>query len=263
MKLQKQAFRTAGDAKRSMSDLALPSRKIKQHGRKKSVIKSYTDKEFIEGLEEDAAYSGFKKQVQHALKQHSEGLTLSDIKQKTRFDKKIPNKWIKKLEEDIDLTQVSSGSSVIWKIENRTIFTTGYEGLSLPSLIEMILDNDIEQLIDVREIALSRKKGFSKGLLSSHLDHTGVIYKHLPSLGSPRSIRHKLRQDRDYKTFFHKYKKHLEDKNALETLTDLEGLAKVQRTVLMCYEQDHKKCHRSTVADVLEKRGWSTKELRD
>ena len=262
MKLQKQAFRTAGDAKRSMSDLAMPSRKMK-YGRKKEAIKSYADKDLIKGIEEDAAYSDFKKRVQHALKQHSEGLTLPDIKQKTRFDKKIPTRWIRKLEEDIDLTQVPSGSSVIWKIENRTIFTTGYEGLSLPGLIEMIRDNGIEQLIDVREIALSRKKGFSKGLLSSHLDHTGVIYKHLPSLGSPRSIRHKLRQDRDYKTFFNKYKKHLEDKNALETLTNLEDLAKVQRTVLMCYEQDHKKCHRSTVADVLEKKGWSIKELRD
>ena len=236
---------------------------MKQHGRKKSAITSYTDKELIEDLEEEAAYSKFKNIVQHALKQHSEGLTWPELKQKTRFDKRTPNKWIKKLEEDIDLTRVSSGSSVIWKIENRTIFTTGYEGLSLQNLTEMILDNDIEQLIDVREIALSRKKGFSKGLLSSHLDHTGVTYKHLPSLGSPKSIRHKLREDKNYKTFFHQYKKHLKNKNALETITGLEGIAKVQRTVLMCYEQDNKKCHRSTVADVLEKRGWSIKELRD
>ena len=56
-----------------------------------------------------------------------------------------------------------------------------------PSLSSRLKKIGIEQLVDVREIPLSRKNGFAKNALKKALDNNGIIYKHLPELGSPNA----------------------------------------------------------------------------
>jgi uncharacterized protein (DUF488 family) len=51
----------------------------------------------------------------------------------------------------------------------RNLFTVGYEGESLESFLSTLRSNYINYLIDVREVPLSRKKGFSKTALSETL----------------------------------------------------------------------------------------------
>lgn len=221
-----------------------------------------TPEDFSRMLQEDTLYSEFKKSIEQLLKRYPEGLTWTEIKNKLNFSQKVPNnEWVKKLEDDIGLTRVQKNNTPIWKIENNTIFTIGYEGLPLQQFIDILLQNKIEQLIDIREIALSRKNGFSKGILSNYLKEAGIRYQHFSALGSPKSIRHELRENWDYDTFFKEYKKHTEDIDVQEALRDLEGLSKVRKTAIMCYEKDHNTCHRSIISEILSKR-WKIKNLR-
>ncbi len=46
-----------------------------------------------------------------------------------------------------------------------SIFTIGYEGLDLAAFTGLLARHGIETVVDVRELPLSRKKGFSKQAL--------------------------------------------------------------------------------------------------
>jgi len=60
-----------------------------------------------------------------------------------------------------------------------TLFTIGYEGHPTPgSMVTTLQGADVERLLDVRELPLSRRRGFSKTLLSATLAEHGIRYDH-------------------------------------------------------------------------------------
>ena len=86
-------------------------------------------------------------------------------------------------------------------MRNYEIFTIGYEGRGVEEFISQLKHFHITRLIDVREIPLSRKKGFSKSALKERLEAEKIEYLHFKSLGSPSSIRNKLKQTETTITF--------------------------------------------------------------
>jgi uncharacterized protein (DUF488 family) len=108
-------------------------------------------------------------------------------------------------------------------------------------------------LVDVRELAFSRKKGFSKSALAQGLAEAGIRYEHLRALGSPREVRKKLYADGEYESFFDAYGEHLDAQE--EALAELEALLNEHgRVCIMCFEQDPCTCHRSRVAESMADR---------
>ena len=174
-----------------------------------------------------------------------------------------PSSISPKLEKDIGLKRRQEGKVVYWYIDKKgiTIFTLGYEGRKLEELINVLKNHKIEQLIDVRELALSRKNGFAKSALKEALNQNGIIYKHFSELGSPRDLRHKLWNEGNYPEFFKEYSEWLSKPEAQEYLTDLEGLAHVRTTVIMCFEKDVNKCHRSIIKSRLIEDGFKVVDL--
>jgi uncharacterized protein (DUF488 family) len=68
-----------------------------------------------------------------------------------------------------------------------TLFTIGYEGHPTPgSMVTTLQGADVERLLDVRELPLSRRRGFSKTLLSATLAEHGIRYDHERALGNPK-----------------------------------------------------------------------------
>ena len=130
----------------------------------------------------------------------------------------------------------------------KKLFTIGYEGADLKDFLETLIDAKVDLLLDVRELPISRRKGFSKTALGQSLERHGIIYRHEKQLGSPKTIRHRLREDGNYPRFFRDFDRHLNKQwDLLEVLADeLKG-----NVVLMCYERDHEGCHRRSVADAL------------
>lgn len=128
------------------------------------------------------------------------------------------------------------------------LFTLGYEGADLGDFLATLTQHNIDLLLDVRELPLSRRKGFSKTALSEALAGCGIGYRHERRLGSPKPVRQRLYRDGNYKTFFRDFGKHLKQQRDLleELAEELTG-----NVVLVCYEKDYRTCHRTAVAEAL------------
>jgi uncharacterized protein (DUF488 family) len=131
------------------------------------------------------------------------------------------------------------------------IFTIGYEGLELPEFIEILRQNEVEIIADIRAVPNSRKKGFSKKALSEELARHGIDYILIQALGSPKDLRDKVRADNDYDSFFVAYDKFLNTQS--EPLRQLLEIASKRITCILCYERDINCCHRKAVGERLQK----------
>jgi len=127
-----------------------------------------------------------------------------------------------------------------------SVYTTGYEGRDIDEFLEYLENHNIQRVVDVREIPLSRKKGFSKTALNQRLSERDIDYVHLKALGSPSQLRKKLYQDKDFEYFFEKYEKHLD--TCLDELEKLYEIINEKLSCLLCFERDYTNCHRSAVA---------------
>ena len=130
------------------------------------------------------------------------------------------------------------------------LLTIGYEGREIDEFVNRLKSFNVTHLIDVREIPLSRKKGFSKSTLGERLKNEDIEYVHAKPLGSPAEIRNKLKSDWDYKYFFKAYSAYL--------AKNMDAVKKVHQylfdgvTCIMCFERFPEKCHRSIVADKIK-----------
>jgi len=133
------------------------------------------------------------------------------------------------------------------------LYTIGYEGRGIQQFINLLQEYQITRLIDVREIPLSRKKGFSKTGLQERLAKEKIEYVHIRALGSPREIRHKLRLDSNYAAFFEAFKNHLSQN--LGSVADIYQYLTDGINCIMCFESHPERCHRSTVAQKVKEHG--------
>lgn len=135
--------------------------------------------------------------------------------------------------------------------EEPTLFTIGYEGLSLEAYINKLIINDVRLLCDVRKNAFSQKYGFSKSQLAMACTGVGIKYVHVPQLGIESEKRENLRSQRDYDILFDEYE-HTTLTQNIEVLLYVRGLIDThKRIALTCFERDPKQCHRSRVAKAL------------
>ena len=130
-------------------------------------------------------------------------------------------------------------------------FTIGYEGLSLESYLNKLLDSNVRLLCDIRKNAFSQKYGFSKSELSDALGKVGISYQHIPSLGIVSEKRQQLNTDQDYKQLFDEYEQEtlINQQASLDKLVEL--LHQYKRIAITCFEADVYHCHRSRVAKSL------------
>lgn len=131
-------------------------------------------------------------------------------------------------------------------------FTVGYEGTDIDRFVETLKLARIRQLIDVRAVAISRKKGFSKKKLAERLAAEGIDYLHLIELGDPKPGREAARKGH-YDDFRRIYTEHLEGPTAQIALGTLIHHVSKAPTSLLCFERDPKVCHRMIVAESVKR----------
>ncbi len=142
----------------------------------------------------------------------------------------------------------------------RTIFTAGYEGKEIGEFLDYLNGHDIQRVIDVREIPLSRKKGFSKTVLRQRLAENDIDYVHIKALGSPSHLRKKVYQDKDFNYFFEKYEEYLQ--TCRKELEKLHKTINEKLSCLLCFEKEHTNCHRSAVADRISRINGTPLEIK-
>lgn len=134
----------------------------------------------------------------------------------------------------------------------RILYTSGYEGRSIESFLSTLKKHHIACLLDVREIPLSRKKGFSKTALRNHLEENDIQYIHLRQLGSPSVVRKKLKDTKNYTGFFRSMEIHLQSEQDAIDSAYRHSVQKI--CCLLCFEKQAEYCHRSLVAQKIKER---------
>ncbi|MEZ0167243.1 DUF488 family protein [Microvirga sp. TS319] len=141
------------------------------------------------------------------------------------------------------------------------VFTIGYEGADLDRFLARLKDAGVETLADVRAVALSRKRGFSKSALREGLLGQGIGYEHFIKLGTPKAGRQAARAgDGDLMRRIY-CDEVLSTEDAQKAFHDLEALAASGPICLLCFERDPANCHRRVLAQRLASRGFETIDL--
>jgi len=136
----------------------------------------------------------------------------------------------------------------------KKLFTIGYEQTPATSVLDELEQAGVKLLVDVRAVASSRRPGFSKSQLAAGLDERGISYVHLRGLGTPKEGRLAARAGQ-YETLQKIYARHLKTPQAKEELDELSALVKKSGPVcILCYERDHRHCHRRWIAEIIEER---------
>jgi len=130
-----------------------------------------------------------------------------------------------------------------------SLFTIGYEGISLEQYVNKLIENDIKILFDVRSFPRSMKYGFSKSQLQHAVENVGISYTHLPKLGIVSSKRKSLETQEDYDNLFDDYKATVLKTNISDQEIISISLIKEKRVALTCFEANIKQCHRYHLAN--------------
>jgi uncharacterized protein (DUF488 family) len=141
------------------------------------------------------------------------------------------------------------------------LFTIGYEKARQVDVISALLAAGVKTLIDVRDRPVSRRPGFSKNQLAAAVEAAGMRYVGLKALGTPpegREANHK----REWERFWRIVDDKLATVEAEIALQEAAATAGEAPSCLICYEADHRICHRSRVAEILaERHGFTVRHL--
>ena len=127
-----------------------------------------------------------------------------------------------------------------------TLYTFGYEGLSIDIFVRRLAEAGVRTVVDVRELPLSRKKGFSKQAFARVLSAAGIAYAHMPALGCPKPIRDRYKKRDDWTAYTRAFSAYLAKQDA--AIAELGKIARATTACLVCFEADFNRCHRSLVA---------------
>ena len=143
----------------------------------------------------------------------------------------------------------------------RPLATIGYEAATQDAVIDRLKAAGVELLVDVRAVAASRRAGFSKTVLAASLAEAGIGYVHLRQLGTPKPGREAARKGRiaEMTAIF---EEHLAEPAAQLELAAAKELAAERKIALLCFEADHRGCHRKILADrICEDLGCAVEHL--
>ncbi|MEZ4900368.1 MAG: DUF488 domain-containing protein [Spirosomataceae bacterium] len=137
--------------------------------------------------------------------------------------------------------------------DKTTLYTIGYEGVSLEAYLNRLIKNDVKVLVDVRNNPLSMKFGFSKTQLKNFCSSLNIEYLHIPEVGIQSDQRRELKTQEDYDNLFEIYKNQNLKKTQNEQESILHLLKSKKRVALTCFEAKICQCHRKHLAEAITK----------
>lgn len=124
------------------------------------------------------------------------------------------------------------------KSAETTIWTIGYDNRSQKIFLDMLQEDKIEVLVDVRRFPTSKVEYFKREQMEQLLPEQGIEYVWLgEELGGYRHGG---------------YKAYMRTKLFKDGIKRLSEIAKQKRTCIMCMEPNPKYCHRRFISAYLE-----------
>ncbi len=130
------------------------------------------------------------------------------------------------------------------------IYTLGYEGRSVDGFFDILLQNGVRKIVDVRANPVSRKYGFAGSTLSRIAGKLRIGYLHLPELGISSRDRKGLDTTVSRRDLLDDY----EDRtlpNRLDAKKAAMAAIQSEPSALVCMEENPKDCHRGRLAKAL------------
>jgi uncharacterized protein (DUF488 family) len=137
------------------------------------------------------------------------------------------------------------------------IWTIGHSIRALESFLDLLSENRIEAVADVRRYPESRRwPHFGQTPLAMALEKRGLVYMWFPELGGRRTPGSDSPNTAWRNAAFRGYADYMATEAFAEGLDRLVNLALGLRTAVMCAEALWWRCHRGLIADVLHWLGF-------
>jgi len=124
--------------------------------------------------------------------------------------------------------------------ESITIYTIGHSNVRVAKIIDLLQKNNIQAVADIRSIPQSRySPQFNRKSLAKVLDEIGITYVYLgDSLGG------RPNDPTCYQGSEVKYDEVMKRPWYQQGIEELLPIVRLQRTAILCSEEDPKQCHR-------------------
>lgn len=135
----------------------------------------------------------------------------------------------------------------------KKLYTIGHSTRDIDIFQELLLDNDIQILIDVRRYPGSKRHPqFNQGNMAQCLPDAGIEYRHEERLGGRRGKPGKKSPNGGWQSDgFQAYADHLLSDTGQEAINELRRTAANKPTAIMCAEAVPWRCHRQIISDHL------------
>jgi hypothetical protein len=161
--------------------------------------------------------------------------------------------WVALLDEDADPAfgdGASASDSDSLLADALWVGSVGYERFRVNTdLATRLRELGVERVIDVRQLPISRRRGYAKSALERAFAVAGIEYVHIRALGNPKPTRDLYKSGR-VEEGTAGYGEYLlaEQRDAL---VGLVALLREKRSALMCVEHDPATCHRTVILEAL------------
>lgn len=130
-------------------------------------------------------------------------------------------------------------------VENAQCYSIGYGNRSFDDFVQMLIENRITNLVDIRRYPQSTFDDFNKESLQSSLPLNNIMYIHCEGVGSMRDSAYiEYMGTGEFRKSFAQLLAYINSVNE-----------KGGKVVLMCAEKNPKDCHRRYLAQHLEQSG--------
>jgi uncharacterized protein (DUF488 family) len=134
-------------------------------------------------------------------------------------------------------------------------YTIGHSTRSIAEFVELLKNNNIGLVADVRTVPRSRTNPqYNKETLPASLAAYDIDYEHIPALGGLRAKSVDVAPEVNAfweNASFHNYADYALSENFRVGLARLRELGNARRCVIMCSEAVWWRCHRRIIADYL------------
>lgn len=138
------------------------------------------------------------------------------------------------------------------------VLTIGHSNRSMEDFLALLKEFQIGALVDIRRFPSSRKfPHFNRGSLQEELAGNQIGYSWIESLGGRRhSASGNVSPNQGLKSIdFRSYADHMLTEEFHLGVEEILGIARCQRTAVMCAEKLFWSCHRRLLCDILYAQG--------
>ena len=140
------------------------------------------------------------------------------------------------------------------------LFTIGFTGKPARRFFELLAENGVQRVVDIRLRPGGQLSGFAKERdLAWFLDRlNGCDYVRLPELAPTEEILGDYRKNHDWLLYVKRFEALMDERGIPDSLDEVSFRS--QASCLLCSEPTPEQCHRRLVAERLA-RAWSDVEI--